>query len=129
MTSPSDDSKGLLLTTMLPVESAWPVKIAVLTAGLAALFAKGRMHSVGTVGRAEDHFVYVPIVQWANLRLVGDASHVPTSVYADRGDEGLYYVNWAVTSAVTYVMVEDSVFGAAVKIPMSEFKKVEGKAK
>jgi hypothetical protein len=125
-TSPSDDN--LLLTVMLPVEAAWPVKLQVINSGMAALFSKGRLHSVGTVGRADDRHVYVPLIQWANLRTVGDSAHVPTSVYAERGD-GLYYVNWGVTSAITYVVVEDDVFGAAIKIPMNELKKVEAKTK
>lgn len=124
----TEDKKGSsdYLAIITAVESIWPVKLHVLTRGIGALFNRGKLHSVCAVGQNTDqNYITVPLVQWANLRLLSTDIAATSAVFVDTGKNSLVYANWPPHSAMKYPVTEDPVWGAVVRVPKSEFKPVE----
>jgi len=98
------------------------------TAGCHLMWKLGKLHSVACVGFSETRSVDVPVVTWCMLRMIGERMLVPSSVYvAGAKDDEAWFCSWPVQSGMKYPVVMDEKFGGLIKIPKSEFKRVETK--
>lgn len=96
--------------------------------GITLMWRLDKLHSVACVGISETRSVDVPVATWCMLRMIGERMLVPTSVYVEGvKDDEAWFCNWPVTSGMKYTTVMDEQFGGLIKIPKTEFKRVETK--